>query len=89
MASHRLYDLEVIELNEDVSCILVLPPVESVCTVPGHHEEITQQPTSTLLPVQIFEMSEYYIGMLCFPKILNLMHLLEMSDVATMMWYTL
>ena len=65
--NHRLYDLEVIELNEDVSCILMLPPVESVCTIPGHHEEITQQPTSTLLPVQIFEMSEYCIGTLLSP----------------------
>lgn len=63
-ASHRLHDLEVIELNEDVSCILILPPVESVCTIPGHHEEITQQPTSTLLPVQIFEMSKYFILLL-------------------------
>ena len=32
--SHRLYDLEVIELSDDVSMLLVLPPIESVCSIP-------------------------------------------------------
>jgi hypothetical protein len=56
--SHRLYDLEVIEMSNDVAFLLVLPPVESVCSVPGHHEEITQLPNYTMLPVQMFEMSK-------------------------------
>ena len=56
--SHRIYDLEVIELSEDVSFILLLPPSEGVCSVPGHREEITQNPNYIMLPVQVFEMSK-------------------------------
>ena len=56
--SHRLYDLEVIELSEDVSFLLLLPPIESVCSVPGHNEDITDQPDCLMLPVQVFEMSK-------------------------------
>ena len=60
--SHRLYDLEVVELSEDVSYILLLPPIEGVCSIPGHSEEMTEQPHYQTLPVQVFEMSEcpYY-----------------------------
>ncbi len=56
--SHRMYDLEVIELNEDVSFILLLPPIESVCSIPGHSEEITEKPMYLTKPVQAFEMSK-------------------------------
>ncbi|KAK2149111.1 hypothetical protein LSH36_467g04058 [Paralvinella palmiformis] len=54
--SHRFYDIEVIEMSSDVSFLLLLPPAENVCSVPGHHEEITQLPNYTMLPVQVFEM---------------------------------
>ena len=56
--SHRFYDIEVIEMSSDVSFLLLLPPAENVCSVPGHHEEITQLPNYTMLPVQVFEMSK-------------------------------
>ena len=56
--SHRLYDLEVIELSEDVSFILLLPAIEGVCSIPGHSEEIMEQPGFITLPVQVFEMSK-------------------------------
>ena len=54
--SHRLYDLEVIELSADVSFILVVPNAQNVCAVPGHSEEIDSG--CTMLPVQVFEMSK-------------------------------
>uniref|UniRef100_A0A061QLM3 Putative fibronectin/RAS containing n=1 Tax=Cupiennius salei TaxID=6928 RepID=A0A061QLM3_CUPSA len=53
---HRYYDVEVIELSEDVSFILVLPPVDSVCSVPGQCDEITSRSDCIPLPIQIFEM---------------------------------
>ena len=59
--SHRLYDVEVVELSEDVSIILLLPPVECVCSVPGHQEaEVSPNTLQCLsLPVQVFEMSKF------------------------------
>ncbi|RWS25945.1 Ankyrin repeat and fibronectin type-III domain-containing protein 1-like protein [Leptotrombidium deliense] len=56
ISSHRLYDIEVIELNSDVSFILLLPPVESVCLVPGQRDALTDNQNFIHLPVQIFEM---------------------------------
>ncbi|XP_054722612.1 ankyrin repeat and fibronectin type-III domain-containing protein 1-like [Uloborus diversus] len=53
---HRFYDVEVIELSNDVSFLLVLPPVDSVCSVPGQCDEITSRPDCIPLPIQIFEM---------------------------------
>ncbi|XP_078317877.1 ankyrin repeat and fibronectin type-III domain-containing protein 1-like isoform X2 [Crassostrea virginica] len=55
-ASHRIYDVEVIEFSNDVSFILILPPVEEVCLVPGQNDTMTEKKDLTLLPVQVFEM---------------------------------
>lgn len=58
---HRVYDFEVIELSPQVSFILVLPPVEEVCIVPGQTDDLTDKKDLSFLPVQVFEMSEYTI----------------------------
>ncbi|XP_061182068.1 ankyrin repeat and fibronectin type-III domain-containing protein 1-like isoform X3 [Saccostrea echinata] len=55
-ASHRIYDVEVIEFSNDVSFLLILPPVEEVCLVPGQNDSMTEKKDLTLLPVQVFEM---------------------------------
>ncbi|KAL5018407.1 hypothetical protein ScPMuIL_004129 [Solemya velum] len=55
-SEHRLYDLEVIDLSPDVSFILVLPPVENVCIVPGQSDGLLSKQEFMLLPVQVFEM---------------------------------
>lgn len=55
---HRIYDFEVVELGPNVSMILVLPPLESVCIVPGQSNLITDKPGFALLPLQIFELSK-------------------------------
>nr|XP_042907399.1 uncharacterized protein LOC107442546 [Parasteatoda tepidariorum] len=53
---HRLFDNEVIELNSDVSLLLLLPPVNSVCAAPGQKDCITERKDCVLLPLQIFEI---------------------------------
>ena len=69
--THRVYDMEVIELSEEVSFLLLLPPVENVCSVPGHTEEITENPNYLTLPVQVFEMSKFFIWdkLICSSKL--------------------
>jgi len=60
--SHRLYDLEVIDLGHDVSFILVLPPVSDVCRAPGLTTDVLEPkvPFKTL-PVQVFEICKYKV----------------------------
>ncbi|KOB65939.1 Cytoskeletal structural protein, partial [Operophtera brumata] len=41
--SHRIYDLEVIELNSDVSFVMICPPAEQACCVPGQKEILLQR----------------------------------------------
>lgn len=54
--AHRLYDLEVIELSADVSFLIVCPPAESSCAVPGHREILLQRGDLLSLSIQAFEM---------------------------------
>lgn len=54
--THRIYDLEVIELNNDVSFIMVCPPAEQACSVPGQKEILLQKGDLLSLPIQAFEM---------------------------------
>ncbi|KAK2192023.1 hypothetical protein NP493_40g01041 [Ridgeia piscesae] len=52
--NHRLYDLEVIELNEDVSCILMLPPVESsTCGPTSQSSSVDTQRLSSILEMDM------------------------------------
>ncbi|CAI9739730.1 ankyrin repeat and fibronectin type-III domain-containing protein 1 isoform X1 [Octopus vulgaris] len=56
--NHRLYDLEVVELSKDVAFLVLLPPTEDVCIVPGKDiEPFTQYTELLTLPVQVFEMN--------------------------------
>ncbi|XP_067670804.1 ankyrin repeat and fibronectin type-III domain-containing protein 1-like isoform X2 [Haliotis asinina] len=57
---HRVYDFEVIELSPQVSFIIVLPPAEEVCIVPGQTDDLTDKKDLSFLPVQVFEMINYY-----------------------------
>ncbi|CAG9786003.1 unnamed protein product [Diatraea saccharalis] len=54
--AHRIYDLEVIELNNDVSFIMICPPAEQACSVPGQKEILLQKGDLLSLPIQAFEM---------------------------------
>ncbi|XP_045772116.1 uncharacterized protein LOC123872037 isoform X3 [Maniola jurtina] len=56
VVTHRIYDLEVIELNNDVSFIMVCPPAEQACSVPGQKEILLQKGDLLSLPIQAFEM---------------------------------
>lgn len=53
---HRLYSLEVIELNSDVSFILLLPPPDEVCSIFNQTDSL-QTPNLTYIPLKIFELS--------------------------------
>ena len=48
--------MEVIELSPQVSFLLILPPVEDVCIIPGQSDEVVERYDFILLPVQVFEM---------------------------------
>ncbi|CAH2980121.1 unnamed protein product [Chilo suppressalis] len=54
--AHRIYDLEVVELNNDVSFIMICPPAEQACSVPGQKEILLQRGDLLSLPIQAFEM---------------------------------
>ncbi|GAB0088266.1 Ankyrin repeat and fibronectin type-III domain-containing protein 1 [Sergentomyia squamirostris] len=53
---HRLYDVEVIELSADVSFLVICPPPEFSCAVPGQREILLQRGDLLSLPIQAFEM---------------------------------
>ncbi|XP_011158527.1 uncharacterized protein LOC105195024 isoform X4 [Solenopsis invicta] len=53
---HRLCDTEVIELTRDVSFLIVVPPAETACCVPGTREILLQRGDLLSLPIQVFEM---------------------------------
>ncbi|XP_055525346.1 uncharacterized protein LOC129718521 isoform X2 [Wyeomyia smithii] len=54
--AHRLYDVEVIEVNQDVSFLIVCPPAESSCAVPGQKDILLQRGDLFSMPIQAFEM---------------------------------
>ncbi|XP_043281006.1 uncharacterized protein wake isoform X2 [Venturia canescens] len=54
--NHRLYDSEVIELTNQVSLIVIVPPADNACSVPGTRETLLQREDLLLLPIQVFEM---------------------------------
>jgi ankyrin repeat and fibronectin type-III domain-containing protein 1 len=53
---HRLYDIEVIELSSEVSFLIICPPAESSCAVPGQREILLQRGDLLSMPIQAFEM---------------------------------
>ncbi|XP_071796997.1 uncharacterized protein [Asterias amurensis] len=54
--THRLCDLEVIEMNEQVSVVLLFPPSGSVCLGPGTSDEWMVSKDYISIPVPVFEM---------------------------------
>ncbi|RUS88955.1 hypothetical protein EGW08_003291, partial [Elysia chlorotica] len=55
VSSHRIYDLEVLELSPTVTMILVMPSIEEICIAPGHSDSLAKRADYSFLPVQIFE----------------------------------
>lgn len=53
---HRIYDMEVIDLNDEVSFLVAVPPAETACSVPGTREILLQRSDLLSLPIQVFEM---------------------------------
>lgn len=79
---HRLFDLEVIELSADVSLLVVVPPADSCCAVPGQRELLLQRGDLLSLPLQAFEMIHlrtYHSGII--QKYARLSCILELDTV--------
>ncbi|XP_065065509.1 ankyrin repeat and fibronectin type-III domain-containing protein 1-like isoform X2 [Rhopilema esculentum] len=53
---HRIYNKEVIELNDNVLMVLLLPPVDDMCTAPGQSDLFHALSGYLSIPVQTFEM---------------------------------
>lgn len=80
--NHRLFDLEVIELSPEVSFLIVCPPADSCCAVPGQREILLQRGDLLSLPVQAFEMIHlrtYHNGII--QKYARLSCILELDTV--------
>lgn len=55
--NHRIYNSEVIELNPEVSFLIILPPSEKTCSVSGGDgEKLLDGKDLIKLPIPIFEM---------------------------------
>lgn len=55
---HRLYDVEVIELNQDISFLIICPAAENAipCAVPGQSDLILKRSDLMCLPLIVHEM---------------------------------
>lgn len=64
--NHRIYEMEVIEMSSEVSFVIILPPVENVCSIFGQRDEFHFDSTLLYLPLRTFEMSESFIAFFHF-----------------------
>lgn len=57
-----MYTEEVIELNENVTFLLIMPPPEQVCTPPGGIDQF-EGPNFSHMPISTFELckSAYFL----------------------------
>lgn len=80
--AHRLYNFEVMELSPEVSFLIVCPPAELSCAVPGQREMLLQRGDLLSLPIQVFEMvhlKTYHSGII--QKYSRLSCILELDTV--------
>ncbi|KAG4075868.1 hypothetical protein HA402_003694 [Bradysia odoriphaga] len=80
--AHRLYNFEVMELSPEVSFLVVCPPAELSCAVPGQREMLLQRGDFLSLPIQVFEMvhlKTYHSGII--QKYSRLSCILELDTV--------
>ncbi|XP_064406815.1 ankyrin repeat and fibronectin type-III domain-containing protein 1-like isoform X2 [Halichondria panicea] len=60
MPHHQLYKYEAIELNEDITFLLLLPPAEQVCTPPGSSDHFASLSDFVALPINTFEIMQLF-----------------------------
>jgi len=79
-SKHRLYFNEVIELSDDVSVILVLPPSETVCFLETSDDQVSSNSNCSinlnrndmmLLPLPMFELVHYVRAEVLISKFSN------------------
>ena len=56
LVTFRLYDVEVVDLSPDISFLIIVPPVETSCSVPGQKDILLERGDLMSVPVQVFEM---------------------------------
>ncbi|XP_019738873.1 ankyrin repeat and fibronectin type-III domain-containing protein 1, partial [Hippocampus comes] len=67
----RIYTQEVLEFGDEVSFLLLLPPCDDVCTVPGQNNPYSPRRGFLALPLQMFELVHFaayrpaFIGRYC------------------------
>ena len=55
---YRLYTKEVIELNDDISILFVLPSPQDVVTPPGSHDQFASNARITAIPLPAFKQAQ-------------------------------
>ena len=48
----------MVELNEDVSFLVVMPPPERVCMPPGSEEAMREIDNTITMPIPLFDIGE-------------------------------
>ncbi|KAI1292173.1 Ankyrin repeat and fibronectin type-III domain-containing protein 1 [Halotydeus destructor] len=84
LSAHRVFDAQIVELSGDVSFIILIPSLETVCTLPGQMDHYTLRDDLIYLPIQIFEtihMNTYQHAVLT--KYSRISCVLEMDTTAT------
>lgn len=62
--NHQLYTREIIELSHDVAFLLLLPPSDKICAVPGQLCSMQGDTIFTSLPLPTFELRKI-VCLLC------------------------
>ena len=58
MKELRLYTQEVVELNEEVSFIILMPSIDRVCMPPGSDDVLLDYPNTMSVPIHLFQFGE-------------------------------
>ncbi|XP_065193951.1 uncharacterized protein LOC135825147 [Sycon ciliatum] len=57
MENYHLYCREVIEVSDDITMVLLLPPADSLCLAPGQQCVLDENPDIVPLPLHYFELA--------------------------------
>jgi len=62
LSASQIYAQEVIEVSDEVSLIVLLPPPSDICSAPGQHRRHSDERTGCrTMPVNLFEYGDFCI----------------------------
>jgi hypothetical protein len=64
----RLYTQEVVELNEEVSFIILMPSIDRVCMPPGSDDVLLDYPNTMSVPIHLFQFVQFHTYQQAFLK---------------------